>query len=62
MEHQFKLCLQDLVTLSFSGESGEVIGRGHFLDSEDSYLIRYKTADGRLVEAWWPITAISEVA
>lgn len=36
-----------------SGENGWVIGRAEYSEAVDSYLIRYKSADGRLVEDWW---------
>ncbi len=49
--------LNDEVTL-VSGESGKIIGRAHFSDSNPQYLLRYTAADGRLVESWWLESAI----
>jgi len=43
-----------------SGENGEVIARAQYATSEDTYLLRYKSADGRAVEAWWGESAISQ--
>lgn len=46
------------VGLRLSGESGEVIGRAQYLNSENSYLVRYVARDGRQVEQWWAASAI----
>jgi len=46
------------VTLSKSGESGEVVGRAEHELSQDRFLIRYVCGDGRQVEAWWDESAI----
>ena len=48
------------VVIVASGEKGEVIGRAEYLKGEDSYLVRYKAADGRAVEAWWGESALAE--
>ena len=45
--------LEQAVILKFSREVGVVIGRAEYMSMEDQYLIRYKAADGRQVEAWW---------
>lgn len=45
--------LKEQVTITCSGETGQVIARAEFIDSENQYQIRYKAADGRAVEAWW---------
>ena len=50
--------LGDKVSLSMSEEEGIVIGAAIYLSSEPCYLIRYKAADGRLVENWWNESAI----
>ncbi len=42
-----------------SGERGTIIGRGEYVNSEDTYFVRYVAADGRLVEAWWQESAIA---
>lgn len=51
--------LNDTVTISASGESGEIIGRAEYTFSEPSYLLRYKSADGRAVENWWTETSLA---
>lgn len=48
----FKFRIGNRVYLSHE-EKGEVIGRAEFANSENSYFIKYKAADGRMVEAWW---------
>ena len=50
--------LEQAVILKFSREVGVVIGRAEYMGMEDQYLIRYKAADGRQVEAWWGASAI----
>lgn len=54
-----KFQLQQTVTITASGEQGEIIGRAEYTTSEPSYLIRYKCADGRAVESWWNESALS---
>lgn len=49
----FKFNLGDEVTLQISGESGTVIGRAEYVNSTPSYYVRYRSADGRAIEAWW---------
>lgn len=49
----FKFELSETVKLKHSGETGEVRGRGEYVDGESSYLIAYKAADGRQVQSWW---------
>ena len=41
-----------------SSEQGEVIGRAEYLSSESAYMLRYKSGDGRAVEAWWSESAL----
>lgn len=41
-----------------SSEQGEVIGRAEYLNTENAYLLRYKSGDGRAVEAWWSASAL----
>lgn len=50
--------LGEQVQINTSGEQGEVIGRAEYLKSENSYLLRYKSADGRATEAWWSESAL----
>lgn len=53
MKNKFKYNLGDSVILNMSGETGEVVGRGEYINSDNNYLLRYVTADRRQVEGWW---------
>lgn len=55
----FKFQIAQIVNIPASGESGEVIGQAHFAHAEDSYLVRYRAADGRAVESWWTEGALA---
>ena len=55
---ELEYALDQAVILKFSREVGVVIGRAEYMGMEDQYLIRYKAADGRQVEAWWGASAI----
>ena len=54
----FAFELKQVVTISESGETGTIVGRAEYITSENQYFIRYKSADGRAVEAWWGESAI----
>ena len=54
----FFFCLRQVVKIVESDEVGTVHGRAEYTTSEPQYLIRYKAADGRAVEAWWPENAL----
>ncbi len=54
----FAFDLEQGVTISASGESGEVIGRAEYANGEDQYYVRYKANDGRAVEIWWGASAL----
>jgi hypothetical protein len=41
------------VSLKLSEETGVVKGRAEYLNAENTYLVLYKSADGRQVEGWW---------
>ncbi|MCA8045517.1 hypothetical protein [Burkholderia arboris] len=56
---KFQFELNANVTIAASGETGEVIGRAEYTASESSYLVRYRSADGRAVESWWGESALS---
>lgn len=43
----------DAVKIVESGEQGRIIGRAEYEHCEPGYLVRYRAADGRAVEAWW---------
>lgn len=57
--NEFKFGLGQTVSITASLESGEVIARAEYATSENSYLVRYKAADGRAVESWWGESALS---
>lgn len=61
-ELQVKYELNQIVVLSQSKEQGVVVGRAEYAAAEPSYLIRYKAADGRQVEAWWGESALQPTA
>lgn len=50
---KFKFDLGQQVMISVSGETGVVIGRAEFSESDNSYWVRYKDAQGMAREAWW---------
>jgi hypothetical protein len=54
-----KFELKQTLTITASGERGEVIARAEYATAEPSYLLRYKCADGRAVEAWWTESSLS---
>jgi hypothetical protein len=58
MAKKFRFELGDRVTLKLTSESGEVIGRAEYIDSDPHYQIRYKTAEGRQTEIWWADSAL----
>lgn len=58
MQKTFEYELGSKLTISCSGEEGEVIARAEYLTSENQYLLRYKAADGRAVESWWNESAL----
>ncbi|TDV04674.1 hypothetical protein [Paraburkholderia caballeronis] len=58
----FKFNLSARVSIAASGEAGEVIACAEYAAAENSYLVRYKAADGRAVEAWWGENALTEYA
>lgn len=55
----FRFNLNQQVSISASGEAGQVIGRAEYSNGQNSYLIRYKAADGRAVESWWGEDALA---
>lgn len=57
----FKFELHDKARLTDSGETGRVMGRAEYTASENSYLIRYRQADGVQTQAWWDESALEEV-
>lgn len=53
-----KYALGQAVAITASGETGTVVGRSEYSNAEPSYLIRYRSGDGRAVEAWWTESAL----
>lgn len=47
------------VRLIYTDEEGRIIGRAEYEESESSYLVRYRAADGRQTEAWWNESALA---
>jgi hypothetical protein len=54
----FKFDLKQLVNLVESRECGVVIGRAEYSNSGNSYLVRYRGADGVQNESWWSEDAL----
>lgn len=55
----FKFDLQQRVAIHVSDEVGEVVGRAEYTTAENNYFVRYRSADGRAVEQWWPESALT---
>ncbi len=55
---EFKFALGQILVIKCSGEYGEVIARAEYAHSEDCYLLRYKSANGRGFEDWWGVSAL----
>jgi hypothetical protein len=55
----FKFDLGQQACITVSGEIGEVTGRAQYTATENSYWLRYKSADGRGVQAWWDESSLS---
>lgn len=53
--------LDQLVRMSLSREQGRVIGRAEYADRPDLYLVRYVAGDGRQVENWQDVSALTAV-
>lgn len=58
---KFTYDLNQKVEISASGEHGIVIARAEYATANDSYLLRYRAADGRATEAWWGEDALGAV-
>lgn len=57
----FNFDLSQAVMIEISGERGTVIGRAEYANSENTYFIRYKNAEGLAVESWWSESALVAV-
>lgn len=55
----FKHELGQVVQVTVSGEEGHVKGRAEYANSCNQYLIHYRAADGRAVDAWFEEGEIS---
>ena len=55
--YQFEI--GDDVNITVSGENGKVIGRAEYEDEPPSYLVHYKSADGRAVQKWWGLARLT---
>lgn len=53
-----KFVLGQQVQIEVSGEQGRVIARVEYEDAQHAYAVRYKSADGRAVAAWWNESAL----
>jgi hypothetical protein len=53
-----KFEMKQIVKMAESMETGTIIGLAFYSDKPPQYLVRYKAADGRQVEAWWDESAI----
>ncbi|VDC28249.1 hypothetical protein [Pseudogemmobacter humi] len=51
--------LGEHVSITCSGETGQVIGHAIYLTSSTQCLVRYRAANGRAVEKWWNVEALS---
>lgn len=49
----FKFNLSQIVLVSVSGEVGHIKSRADSVTHSNQYLIHYKAADGRAVDAWF---------
>ena len=58
MSDAFEFNLGATVAIIVSGEFGQVIARAEYLSGENQFLVRYRAADGRAVEAWWNASAL----
>jgi hypothetical protein len=54
----FKFSIRQIVTIEASGEQGQVIARAEYDEAANSYLLRYRAADGRACEQWWAESAL----
>lgn len=57
-KNTFEFELRQPVTIMQSGEVGHVIGRAEYDHADNTYLVRYRAADGHAVENWWTESAL----
>lgn len=58
---EFAFQLNQSVRLTLSGETGKVVGRAQYTNCQNTYRVRYKSADGRQVEVWHDEDAMEAV-
>lgn len=58
----FNFKLGDSVQIGVSGETGEVIARAEYTNSDPQYLVRYKNGQGCVIESWWMQDALFPAA
>lgn len=56
---KFKFELKDQVTITTSGETGEVIARAEYINGHNTYRLRYLAATGVATERWWSEEALT---
>jgi hypothetical protein len=54
----FRFTLGQRVKITCSGETGEIVGRAEYVNSEPCYYIRYARADGVADNSWWAESAL----
>lgn len=57
--NRFAFELGQDVAIVASDERSTVVGRAEYLNSSNSYFVRYRCADGRAVEQWWTEDALT---
>ena len=57
----FKYKIGQRVTVSVSGETGEIRARAEYKNSTDCYYVYYKSGDGRAISTWWDEDQIEAV-
>jgi hypothetical protein len=53
MNNAFVFNLGQKVKMILSDERGIIKGRAEYSMADNSYLVLYKAADGRMVDSWW---------
>ena len=59
MMGNFNFELGSSVVITVSGETGSVIARAEYINSDPQYLVRYKNGQGCALESWWTKDALS---
>lgn len=61
MSPPFALQLGADVRILASGETGTIIARSESSVAENQYMVRYRDATGRAIEAWWGESALEGI-